>query len=347
MTLRLSDEARRYIRAFEEITDVPARDCVLEEREPRSGSDGSSGQRGGSTASKGTGAERSSASSRTGDARETTAGPSPGPRDDRAVFVLPPGYMADAIGPDGRTVADVEERLNRRVELVEDADRPGDFVANALRPAAVYGVTVREREPDPGSDDGDGGGAGGAGGANNGTDTERIAYAEVNAADLGAAIGSGGRNVEMAVELAGRHHDIDAIELVPDPDSCIESVADRTGVEPVDALFDAVDERLLVVVPSGTLAESVGEDGAHAEALGSELGWPVEFVEYAPDAAGLVANALAPADVANVTVSDAGVAYAEVPEGQRGLAIGRGGRHIRRARLLAARYHDLDDVELA
>jgi N utilization substance protein A len=255
--------------------------------------------------------------------------------------------MADAIGPNGRTVADVEERLNRRVELVEDADRPGDFVANALRPAAVYGVTVREREPDPGSDDGDGGGAGGAGGANNGTDTERIAYAEVDAADLGAAIGSGGRNVEMAVELAGRHHDIDAIELVPDPDSCIESVADRTGVEPVDALFDPVDERLLVVVPSGTLAESVGEDGAHAEALGSELGWPVEFVEYAPDAAGLVANALVPADVANVTVSDAGVAYAEVPEGQRGLAIGRGGRRIRRARLLAARYHDLDDVELA
>ena len=82
MTLRLSDEARRYIGAFEEITDVPARDCVLEEREPRSGSDGSSGQRGGSTASKGTGAERSSASSRTGEARETTAEPSPSPRED-------------------------------------------------------------------------------------------------------------------------------------------------------------------------------------------------------------------------------------------------------------------------
>lgn len=289
MPVRLSDEARRYIAAFEEITDVPARDCVLES--------------------------------------------------DRAVFVLPPGYMADAIGPDGRTVSDVEERLNRRVELVEDADRPGDFVANALRPAAVYGVTIRERESAAGTGDGDRN--------DDPDDLERVAYAEVDAADFGAAIGSGGRNIEMAVELAGRHHAIDAIELVPDPDSCLEAVADRTGVEPVDALFDAADERLLVVVPSGTLAESVGEDGEHADAVRSELGWPVEFVEYAPDAVGLVENALAPADVRNVTVSDAGVAYAEVPDDQRGLAIGRGGRRIRRVRLLASRYHDLDDVELA
>jgi N utilization substance protein A len=294
MVVRLSDEARRYIAAFEDATDVPARDCVLEKREPRSGADGSSGG---------------------------------GPRDERAVFVLPPGTMADAIGPDGRTVAAAEERLGRRVELVADAEEPGDFVANALRPAAVYGVTVAERERDG--------------------EPERVAYAEVDAADFGAAIGSGGRNVEMATRLAGRHHGVDAIELVPDPDSVIDAVEAEAGVEPVDALFDPAEERLLVVVPAGRRTAAVGEDGTAPEALRADLGWPVEVVAYASDAAGLVANALAPADVRHVTVSEAGVAYAEVPDDERGLAIGRDGRRIRRARLLARRYHDLDDVELA
>ena len=245
-------------------------------------------------------------------------------RDDesRVVFVVPPEGMADAIGPGGRTVSTLEERLGTAVELVEDAAEPGPFVANALRPAAVYEVPVRERERDD--------------------ETELVAYAEVDAADFGAAIGAGGRNVAMAARLAERHHGVDAIELVPDPDSALEAVEDVTGVEPVDVLFDAADERLLVLVPSGT----AGEVGSRTDALTSRLGWPVEVVTYAGNAAALIENALAPAQVHNVTVSQSGVAYAEVDRDDRGLAIGRGGTRIRRARLLAARYYGVDDVEL-
>lgn len=275
--VRLSDEARRYLAAFERSTDVVARDCTLEDE---------SGE-------------------------------------PRVVFVVPAGEMSAAIGPGGQTVSRLEERFGRRVELVEDADDPATFVANALRPAAVYDVTVSDRERD---------------GA-----TETVAYAEVDADDFGAAIGSGGRNVEMATRLAARHFDVDAVELVPDPDSSVEMVADETGIEPVDVLFDATDERLLVLVPAGT------EDGVagHRDALRSRLGWPVEVVAYAGDAGELIENALAPATVHNVTVSRSGVAYAEVARDERGLAIGSGGRRIRRARLLAARYHGLEDVELA
>jgi N utilization substance protein A len=242
--------------------------------------------------------------------------------DARVVFVVPPEGMADAIGPGGRTVSTLEERLGTAVELVEDADTAEAFVANALRPAAVYEVTVRDRERDG--------------------ETERVAYAEVDADDFGAAIGAGGKNVAMAARLAERHHGVDAIELVPDPDSALETVTEATDVEPVDVVFDAVDERLLVLVPSGTS----GAVGSRADALTSRLGWPVEVVTYAGNAAELIENALAPAEVYNVTVSQSGVAYAEVDHEDRGLAIGRGGTRIRRARLLAARYYGVDDVEL-
>ena len=238
--------------------------------------------------------------------------------DDRVVFVVAAGEMADAIGPQGKTVARIEERVNKRVELVEDADDPGIFVANALRPAAVYDVTVRDREGDT------------------------VAYAEVNTADFGAAIGRDGQNIQTATELADRHFDIDGIELAPEPESLLDTVTETTGVEPADALFDARDERLVVLAPTGSRdpIESATEE------LREQLGWPVVVVTYAGDPATLIEHALAPAEVENVTVSALGTAYVEVSEDDRGLAIGSSGTRIRLARLLAAEYAGLDDVEL-
>jgi len=108
--------------------------------------------------------------------------------EERLVFLVPAGEMGQAIGPGGRRVKRVERAVNREVALVEDADRPEAFVANALAPAAVYNVTVSE----------------------NG---DTVAYAEVDEADRGVAIGTGGRNIAAARELARRHFDIDDVEL--------------------------------------------------------------------------------------------------------------------------------------
>ncbi len=108
--------------------------------------------------------------------------------DERLVFLVPAGEMGQAIGPGGRRVKRVERSIGRSVAVVEDADRAEDFVANALAPAAVYNVTVSE----------------------NGS---TVAYAEVAQEDRGVAIGTGGRNIAAARELARRHFDIDDVEL--------------------------------------------------------------------------------------------------------------------------------------
>ncbi len=107
---------------------------------------------------------------------------------DRVVFLVPAGEMGKAIGPGGRRVKRLERQVGRSVELVEDADRPEDFVANALAPAAVYNVTVSENDT-------------------------TVAYAEVDSQDTGVAIGADGRNIRLARELARRHFDIDDVEL--------------------------------------------------------------------------------------------------------------------------------------
>jgi N utilization substance protein A len=108
----------------------------------------------------------------------------------RVVYVVPPGTMGQVIGPGGEYVERLEETVSRDVEVVEGADTPGAFVANALAPAAVYNVTISGED-----------------------DEETVAYAEVDRADRGVAIGADGRNIELARRLAKRHFDVDGIEL--------------------------------------------------------------------------------------------------------------------------------------
>jgi N utilization substance protein A len=108
--------------------------------------------------------------------------------DERVCFLVTAGEMSDAIGPDGTTVEQVEDRLGRRVSLVEHADTPELFIANALAPAVVHNVTISE----------------------NGA---TVAYAEVDRADTGVAIGQDGETIETARRLAERHFGIDDIEL--------------------------------------------------------------------------------------------------------------------------------------
>ena len=106
----------------------------------------------------------------------------------RVLLLIKPGEMAQAIGPAGEHVSRVEDRVGKPIKLVEDAETPEAFVANALAPAAVYNVTISEND-------------------------DRVAYVEVDDADRGAAIGDGGENIDAARLLAKRHFGVDDVEL--------------------------------------------------------------------------------------------------------------------------------------
>ena len=107
---------------------------------------------------------------------------------DLVVFVVKAGQMSDAIGPGGRTVKRIERKLGKNVKLVEGADRPDAFVANAFAPAAVYNVTISEND-------------------------DTVAYVEVAEEDRGVAIGTDGKNIDIVRTLARRHFDVDGVEL--------------------------------------------------------------------------------------------------------------------------------------
>lgn len=106
----------------------------------------------------------------------------------RVVFVVTTANLGEAIGPDGATVRCLEEAIDLTVDLVEAAGTPEAFVANALAPARVHNVTISEND-------------------------DIVAYVEVDHAEADIAIGSDGRNIRAAKQLAKRHFDVDDIQL--------------------------------------------------------------------------------------------------------------------------------------
>lgn len=115
-----------------------------------------------------------------------------------------------------------------------------------------------------------------------------------------------------------------------------------------DCLVDEEFERVIFLIKTGEMGKAIGSGGEHVSAVEAQVGKSIKLVEDAPTAEGFVANALAPAAVYNVTISenDDRLAYVEVADEDRGAAIGSDGRNIDAARRLAARHYDIDDIEL-
>ncbi|EMA41649.1 NusA-like transcription termination signal-binding factor [Halobiforma nitratireducens] len=186
MGVTLDDDARQYLAAFEDVTGVDGRDCLV------TGGDGDDDRHARSNVAVSRSQSRSNSNSNSNSGsgeRDRRNGAASAASEKRLLIVVANGRMGEAIGPDGRTVKRFEDRVGMPVRLVEDADDPATFVANALAPAAVYNVTISENE-------------------------DTVAYVEVADEDRGVAIGSNGRTIEAARRLAERHFDVDDVQLI-------------------------------------------------------------------------------------------------------------------------------------
>lgn len=124
---------------------------------------------------------------------------------------------------------------------------------------------------------------------------------------------------------------------------------DETGATARDCVVLGDEEkRVIFVVKPGEMGQAIGPGGENVRILEERIGADVELVEDADDAGRFVVNALAPAEVRHVTISENNdtVAYAEVVQQDTGVAIGTNGRNIEAAKLLVARHFDVDDIQL-
>ncbi|KUO83931.1 MAG: NusA-like transcription termination signal-binding factor [Thermoproteus sp.] len=123
-----------------------------------------------------------------------------------------------------------------------------------------------------------------------------------------------------------------------------------TGVTPLDVVVDGDYNRIIFVVSKNQAALAVGKGGNNVRMLRQIIGRDIEVVEYAETPEELIKNSLYPARViaVKVTKSPSGnlVAITTVVPEDKSIAIGKNGRNIAKAKLLAKRYYDVDRVVL-
>jgi N utilization substance protein A len=136
------------------------------------------------------------------------------------------------------------------------------------------------------------------------------------------------------------------VTLSDDARRYIALFEDVTGATARDCLV--FDDRVVILVAAGEMGRAIGPDGRTVGRVEARIGRQVDLVEDADTPEAFVASALAPAAVRHVTISEQNdrVAYAEVAEPDRSVAIGADGRNIETARTLARRHHDVDDIQL-
>ncbi|MEM4699337.1 MAG: NusA-like transcription termination signal-binding factor [Candidatus Nezhaarchaeales archaeon] len=127
--------------------------------------------------------------------------------------------------------------------------------------------------------------------------------------------------------------------------SLFESV---TGAQAKDCIIDNEGGRILFVVKEGQMGLAIGKNGSNVKRLSKLLGKNVEVVEYADEPEALIRNSLLPAKVHAVKIVKSpdkkSIAFVTVSPNEKKIAIGKDGGRIARARILAKRYFDIDNV---
>ena len=140
------------------------------------------------------------------------------------------------------------------------------------------------------------------------------------------------------------------ITISEDDMRLIAQFENLTGAGARDCVVDEKFGRILFVINPGEMGLAVGKKGASVKKASDAFGKKVEVVEYNPDKVQFLRNCFLPVQIQTVTFeqNEEGdeIAYIEVQAEDRGLAIGKEGKNIIKAKKLALRQFDLVNVEM-
>jgi len=123
---------------------------------------------------------------------------------------------------------------------------------------------------------------------------------------------------------------------------------DITGAVVKDCIVDNDENRIIFLVRPGDMGLAIGKNGINIKRVRKIIGKNIEVVEFSNKLEELAKNALAPARVRSVKVvsrhDGRKVVYVNVDPRDKGIAIGKAGRNVARARLILKRYFDIDSV---
>lgn len=121
------------------------------------------------------------------------------------------------------------------------------------------------------------------------------------------------------------------------------SAAERiTGAKIADVMH--TDTGLLFMVEKGELGKAIGRNGANLARLEGATKKQVSFAEEAENAQAFLKSFFSPLSI-QLQEKGTGI-FIRVSPQDRGLAIGRNGERIKKAKMLVQRYFGFDDVRV-
>jgi len=128
----------------------------------------------------------------------------------------------------------------------------------------------------------------------------------------------------------------------------IEELRILTKSTALDCVIDDRFERVIYVIRQGDMGLAIGKKGENIKRLQNVLGKRIEMVEYdeAPDT--FIANIFKPAEVAGIerTPENGPVHVLLKKKNDLGIAIGKGGCNIEKARVLCRRFFGVEVGEV-
>ena len=122
-----------------------------------------------------------------------------------------------------------------------------------------------------------------------------------------------------------------------------------TGAGSRDCVMDERNARLIFVINPGDMGLAIGKKGASIKKASEVMGKKIEVVEYNSNAGQFIKNCFLPAQVTSLVFEgEPGQqsVQVEVRDEDRGIAIGKDGKNIFKAKKLSLRQHDIADVQI-
>jgi N utilization substance protein A len=123
-----------------------------------------------------------------------------------------------------------------------------------------------------------------------------------------------------------------------------------TGAMARDCVIDNKVGRVIFLVNNGEMGLAIGKNGQSIKSIQKSIGKTIELVEYSDDPKQLILNALDSKYVNDVKINEKPngrtTATIKVDSSKTGAIVGRAGRNAEKARLIAKRYFEINNIKI-
>ena len=135
--------------------------------------------------------------------------------------------------------------------------------------------------------------------------------------------------------------------ITPEELRYLSILEELTGALGIRCIMDEENNKLIFLVKDTDVGKAIGKGGRNVKLLRALLKKNIEIVAYADDIEGMVRNLFPSVKILGVDIvkrGDSKTVIVKVAEEDKGRAIGREGRNIKRARLVLQKLFGVNSV---